>query len=234
MRAILCMLSIVVIAGCSQKEPKNWAECILKDMPGVSNESARSAVHRNCRTNFPEMDYTIKKGSNLGFGADFKNRDECVIEKNKNTINKNASININIACSCLYEEPSFDGEMCDYKKNKPWEMDWKDNKNQTHNQQNYFDQFDEKTSKEEKPVSAPNYKTDLNTNNSTQSAEQEHYDAILKVHPDALQIVKQPSFQAWIDSQSPEWRKYYNDVTDTGNADQVIELLNDYKNNIIH
>ena len=112
MRIFLCLLSVIAIAGCSQKEPNNFAGCILENMPDVSNESARLAIHRQCSTKFPDRYNEIKKGSGLGFGANFKNRDECVIAKNKNTINRNATININLACSCLYEKPSYDGEIC--------------------------------------------------------------------------------------------------------------------------
>ena len=131
----------------------------------------------------------------------------------------------------------FDQKSINIKNQKPWEMDWgqQDSAKQEDNQPNYFDQHKPEVTNEKVDWNQYTPVEDTeNVRSSTQSAEQAHYDAILKVHPDALQIVKQPSFQAWIDSQSPEWRKYYNDVADTGNADQVIELLNDYKNNLIH
>ena len=108
---ILCMLGLI-ITGCNLKKPTNFAECILEEMPGVSNESVRFAIHRQCSSQFPEKYNAIKKGSGLGFRSNFKNRDECVIKKNKDIVSRNASININIACSCLYEKPSYDGEIC--------------------------------------------------------------------------------------------------------------------------
>ena len=115
------------------------------------------------------------------------------------------------------------------KNQKPWEMDWDNAKAPTTAQQESKNNVDWN----QYPL-IENTETVQDSTQTQTKLEQAHYDAILKVHPDALQIVKQPSFQAWIDSQSPEWRKYYNDVADTGNADQVIELLNDYKNNLIH
>lgn len=110
MRIIFYVALAILITGCSSK-PDNFAECILNNMPGVSNEITRSAVHRTCRADFPMM-YEIKKGSGLGFFSDFKNKDQCVIEKNKSTLNRNAAANISRACSCLYGEPSSSDEMC--------------------------------------------------------------------------------------------------------------------------
>lgn len=112
MRTLLCVLGLMIITGCSIKSPSNYAECILQGMPGASNESARLSVHRQCSTKFPARYDEIKKGSGLGFGAKFDNSDQCIIEKNKNTINRNATTNINMACSCLYEKPLFDDQMC--------------------------------------------------------------------------------------------------------------------------
>lgn len=113
MKVILSLLIILIISGCTKKEPNNFAGCILENMTEVKNESVRFAVFRQCSEKYPDRFNNIQKGSGLGFGSNFKNRDECVIERNKNTINQNASINVNIACSCLYEKPSYDGEICD-------------------------------------------------------------------------------------------------------------------------
>lgn len=115
MKILKIGLLTALLAGCSS-EPKNFAECILGDMPGVGNESARSVVYRKCKTDFPEMMYEIKKGSGLGFLSDIKSRDECVVKNNKMTLNQNAAININIACSCLYEKPRFKDEICAYEQ----------------------------------------------------------------------------------------------------------------------
>lgn len=106
---------VLLLSGCSS-QPKNFAECILDDMPGVSNDSARAAVYRKCRAEFPEMMYKIKKGSGLSLFSNIANKDECVIQNNKMTLNQNAAININIACSCLYDEPKFENEMCFYRQ----------------------------------------------------------------------------------------------------------------------
>lgn len=113
MKILKIWVITALLSGCSS-QPKNFAECILENMPGVSNESARSAVYRKCRADFPKMMYEIKKGSSLGLLSDIKSRDECVIQNNKMTLNRNATININTACSCLYETPRFENEMCAY------------------------------------------------------------------------------------------------------------------------
>ena len=116
MRILFYLIIITVITGCTFKEPSNFAECILENMPGVSNESARSAVHRQCKKQYPNKLKEIKQGSGLGFNSTFKSRDECVIEKNRNTLNKNAAININLACYCLYEKPTFKNQLCEYEQ----------------------------------------------------------------------------------------------------------------------
>jgi hypothetical protein len=112
MRILFYLVMIAIITGCTFKKPSNYAECILEDMPGTSNESVRYSIHRQCSSKFPNLYDEIKQGEGLGFNSSFKNRDECVIAKNKNTVNQNATININLACSCLYEKPSYDGEIC--------------------------------------------------------------------------------------------------------------------------
>lgn len=112
MKVILSLLTILIITGCTKKEPSNFAGCILENMPDIKNESVRYAVFRQCSEKYPNRYDEIKQGDGLGFGSNFKNKDECIIEKNKNTINQNAIINVNIACSCLYEKPSYDGEIC--------------------------------------------------------------------------------------------------------------------------
>ncbi|EIM39977.1 hypothetical protein HADU_03933 [Acinetobacter sp. HA] len=96
-------------------------------------------------------------------------------------------------------------------QDKPWEMDWDHTKNQVQTAQSE------------------------NTENHLEgSVEQAHYDAILKVHPDAYEIAKQTKFYDWINSQPVDWKNYYSNVIESGTTDQVIELLNDYKNNITH
>ncbi|WP_441373631.1 zinc-ribbon domain-containing protein [Acinetobacter lwoffii] len=121
---------------------------------------------------------------------------------------------------------------------KPWEMDWDQTNSQVQTEQNTnAENHSEKyvqESNSSNPFSDPNYGKDLNISDKTQSAEQLHYDSILAAHPDALEIAKQKEFENWINSHSPEWRKYYDDVANSGTADQVIQMMNDYKANIIH
>lgn len=115
-------LKLLTIALClmSAEASANVAECILKNMPEVSNEPARAAVFRQCHTEYPNGMYEIKRGSGLGLFS-YKNREECVIDKAKKTPHSGAAMNINAACNCLYIKPSFKGEMCAYKKQK---IDW--------------------------------------------------------------------------------------------------------------
>lgn len=98
---------------------------------------------------------------------------------------------------------------------------------------------------EKNPFADPNYGKELSNNQQTLqpfygktdeelAAEKAHFDAILKVHSDAYDVVESQYFHNWVNSQSPNYRKYYNDVMDKGSATQVIEMLTNYKNGTIH
>lgn len=115
---------------------------------------------------------------------------------------------------------------------KPWEMDRDQTNNQEQSKQNTntenrFEKYGQE-SNSSNLFSDPNYGKEIKT------VEQAHYDAILKVHPDAYEIAKQTKFYDWINAQPADWKNYYSNVIESGTTDQVIELLNDYKNNLVH
>lgn len=114
-RKTLCIITITLLfTGCSSNY-NNYAECILENMPGVTNESSRHAITQKCGSEFPEGMNTIQQGQNLGLFSKYDNKNECVIDLNKSTSHPNAARQVNRACYCLYEKPSWDGEMCGYK-----------------------------------------------------------------------------------------------------------------------
>lgn len=61
------------------------------------------------------------------------------------------------------------------------------------------------------------------------TAEQNHFDAIFSVHPDAESIVESQEFNAWKDAQPSIIREAYNDVLNKGTATKINELLSLYK-----
>lgn len=113
MKILKIGLLTALLSGCSS-QPKNFAECVLDNMPGIGNQIARDQVHSYCKSNFPDMYYTTKKGYESGLFAKYSDKAKCTIEKSKNTLNSNAVINIKKACNFLYEKPQFKNEMCAY------------------------------------------------------------------------------------------------------------------------
>lgn len=95
---------------------ENYAECILDKMPGAANAAMHRAVLKTCSTeSSPSSFLQLSMGSGRGiFG--FRNENACVLKKAKETTFGPAAIAINSACYCLYKEPDFDGEMCDYPR----------------------------------------------------------------------------------------------------------------------
>jgi hypothetical protein len=102
----LLIFSLHVSAG-------DFATCILEKMPGTANGATQGAIYGTCRSEYPGGYFNVKRGSGRGiFG--FKNQDSCVIKKAKDTPLQTAAGAISFACHCLYKEPTFEGEMCDY------------------------------------------------------------------------------------------------------------------------
>ena len=102
------MLAITV-TGCSN--PSNFAECVVQDMENVQNPQVFSTIYKSCRAKFPSLYSDIKQGSARGmFG--YKDRGECVVDNAKDTNYQRASASISIACGCLYDEPSYQGQTC--------------------------------------------------------------------------------------------------------------------------
>lgn len=120
------------------------------------------------------------------------------------------SFTILMAISSTIVDAKYKNSVLDNQK-KPWEQNW-DYSNKTPTQTQVPD----------------------GQNQTLSPEEQLHYNSILAAHPDAHEIAKQIEFENWINSHSPEWQKYYDDVADSGTADQVIQMMSDYKENIIH
>ena len=93
----------------------DYADCILEKMPGTQNFAVHQAVIRACLADHPEGFLASKQGSGRGFFG-FDGRDSCVRKKAANTPFGAAAASISAACYCLYEKPSFHGEMCAYRQ----------------------------------------------------------------------------------------------------------------------
>lgn len=115
MKIIRFGLIALLLSGCSA-EPKNFAECVLEKIPGANSEIVRLSAYQQCRSTFDEMFYEIQKGSNTGIFSNYSDGQECLLDKSKGLMHKNSVINIKMACSCLYDKPKVEGEMCSYEK----------------------------------------------------------------------------------------------------------------------
>lgn len=102
--ALLLTLTVPAWAG-------NFATCLLDKLPGTANQPTHGAVFQTCTKNYPGRYFDIKKGSGRGiFG--FADGNSCVIKKAKNTPYELSSMQVAFACRCLYDSPSYEGEMC--------------------------------------------------------------------------------------------------------------------------
>lgn len=79
-----------------------------------------------------------------------------------------------------------------------------------------------KLSKLEETVSE--YRSQIASEKS-QGTLQAHFDTIRRSHPDMDEIVVSDDFTGWLDRQTPVWQR----VAADGSADEVVELLNRYK-----
>lgn len=97
----------------------NYAECILDKMPGSANGATHAAVIRSCTEKNPNVYFDIERGSGRGiFG--FSDENSCIIKKAQSTAFQYSAGAIGMACTCLYKESSFKGEMCAVRQ-IPWE-----------------------------------------------------------------------------------------------------------------
>jgi hypothetical protein len=56
-----------------------------------------------------------------------------------------------------------------------------------------------------------------------------HFKAIAAAHDDFQEIVESPAFSAWKESQSPEEQTHLQRVIDSGSAQEIIDMLTDFK-----
>ena len=91
----------------------NYATCILDKVGSVKNPASFGATLRSCASDHPRGYLNITRGSGLGLFSP-KNADACIIKYAEETTFPPASGAISAACYCLYGNPSFKGEMCEY------------------------------------------------------------------------------------------------------------------------
>jgi len=193
--------ALLIWAGMSQAAAGNFAECILDKMPGSSNFATNTAVFLACGQEYPNRYLEIRRGSGRGL-LGFKDGNACTIKKAAGTTFPASAGAIAVACRCLYDEPP-------YSTNKSALMC------------------------ESPPVAAPALAPAATPLPEVpppppaieKSAEQQHYDAIYAVHPDARSIAESPHFSKWISGQGKRWAE----VFDKGTAGQVIAMFNAYK-----
>lgn len=107
------LIAVLVLTFCSPVfASSNIATCFLEKLPGSSNGAVNSAAWQTCTKAFPRGFYEIKKGEGRGlFG--FSDGNACTLKKAAGTPWQPSAHTIARACMCLYEKPSFSGEMCD-------------------------------------------------------------------------------------------------------------------------
>lgn len=107
---------LVIFAFCFSGAAKagNFATCILDKMPGSQNQAFTGSVFNQCNSEHPGAYFAIKKGSERGFFG-YKDGNACIQKMAKDTPHQIGSFAIANACRCLYNEPTFEGEMCAYR-----------------------------------------------------------------------------------------------------------------------
>jgi len=91
----------------------DYASCILDRMPGSANNAITIAVTQTCARENPGAYYQVERGSGLGFFG-YNDAQACILKKAKDTTEQRAAMLIAVACRCLYDTPTFKGEMCGY------------------------------------------------------------------------------------------------------------------------
>lgn len=111
MKKLLLLLPLLLL-GCADK-PQNYAECILKDMPGANNDQSRGMIHSQCRDAFPDTLYSIERGYARGQN-NLQTAQQCTLHYGKETVNRAAVANIRQACECLYGDSKVKDQRCAY------------------------------------------------------------------------------------------------------------------------
>lgn len=94
---ILAVLPAVSVAG-------NYATCLLKNLPGLQNESAARAAINLCMSEYPGGINSVAQGDGRGF-LGYKSGAECAMKKAGDTRSQLAGNGIYMACRRLYDEP---------------------------------------------------------------------------------------------------------------------------------
>lgn len=115
MKVLVCAAALMVAAP--SVLASNFAECILDKLPGTANQPTHGAAFQQCTNEHPSGYFGVKKGSGRGvFG--FSDGNACIVKKAKNTAYELSSMQIAFSCRCLYDKPSFAGEMCAHPANE--------------------------------------------------------------------------------------------------------------------
>lgn len=77
----------------------SYAQCILKEMPGVASDLAATQIRMQCIRAYPDGLRTIERGSAL-FG--YRDGPSCVAKKARDTASREAARMIAIACYKRY------------------------------------------------------------------------------------------------------------------------------------
>lgn len=85
----------------------NYATCLLKNLPGLQNDSAAVAANTLCLNEFPDGMKSVEWGSGRGFFG-YKSGAECAVKKAGETRSRLAGQWILVACRKLYDEPWTD------------------------------------------------------------------------------------------------------------------------------
>jgi hypothetical protein len=81
---------------------KNYAKCLLDEMPGAANATVAFAISRRCLARYPAGLQEISRGIGTQQWFSFKSPEECIIKKAAGTTDPHAARLIGIACHCLF------------------------------------------------------------------------------------------------------------------------------------
>lgn len=112
---VLALAAIVIAQLSGMSKPKNFAECLLKNLPGPASEISSKASINLCADEHPGRLDSASRGTGIGGLTGYKNKFECMADKARLVRNKSAENAIGRACQHLYDKPSIKQTIPDKK-----------------------------------------------------------------------------------------------------------------------
>ena len=109
----LAAIAIAQLSGISK--PRNFAECLLKNLSEPASEISSMASISLCADEHPRRLDSASRGTGTGGVTGYKNKFECMADKARLVRNKSAENAIGSACKHLYEKPASKTALPDKK-----------------------------------------------------------------------------------------------------------------------